>query len=270
MCTAMVCSATVLLSTGSARAASHWSCIRTDNGSENPGPACGPYLDRAISGSDGDNTLVLNDMWNPPGAGHRQTIRVDNPSDWEVTSDQAKGNTAVLSYPDVQEILTTTQDRPAPLSGFASITGRFDESMPFNGDNEAAFDIWMGGSKSSNYAQEVMIWTDDHRTNPPPGSVVARVHFGGAGYAVWQDPTDGGAGFHTIYMVRERNEKDGTVRIGTMLDWLVAHHLSAAIGINQIDYGWEICSTDGRPETFILHHYFLDVKCRGGGARCYS
>ena len=82
-------------------------CIRTDPGNENPGPACGPYRYEPISDSDRDNTYVLNDMWNPFGPGHPQTIRVHTPGRWSVVSDQARGNTAVLSYPDVQQIVTT-------------------------------------------------------------------------------------------------------------------------------------------------------------------
>jgi hypothetical protein len=235
-------------------------CTRTDPGNENPGPACGPYRYRPISDSNGDNTYVLNDMWNPPGRGHPQTIRVLSPGDWSVVSDQPRGNTAVLSYPDVQQILTTTQDTPAPLARFAAISSTFTQSMPSDGDNEAAYDIWMGNSTATNYAQEVMIWVDDHRTNPPPGRIVARPEFAGARYTVWQDPSDGSPGFHTVYMVRHGGLASGTVNVLAMLNWLVQRHLTAATGLNQIDFGWEICSTDGQPQTFTLSAYRLTLR----------
>ncbi len=247
-----------------------WSCVQTDDGSQNPGPGCGPYSYDAITDSDGSNTYVLNDMWNPPGAGNPQTIYVNNPGDWEVRSDQPSGNPAVLSYPDVQQVFTTTQNTPAPLTGFLAAYSFLTESMPSNGDNEAAYDIWMGNSQSTDYAQEVMIWVDDHRTNPPPGDVVRRPTFFGAGYTVWQDPTDGGTGFYTIYMVRDRDEHSGTVHILAMLDWLIQRGLTAATGLNQIDFGWEICSTDGRPETFTISRYGIGLLCKGGGGACYS
>ena len=247
-----------------------WRCTETDNGSQNPGGGCGPYSYRPIADADGSDTYVINDVWNPPGAGHPQTINVEDPGDWQVTSDQAKGNTAVLSYPDVQQIFTTTSDTPAPLSGFAAISSDFTESMPSNGDNEAAYDIWMGSSESTDYAQEVMIWVDDHRTNPPPGRIVGRPRFSGASYTVWQDATDGDPGFHTIYMVRDRNQKSGTVRVLPMLDWLLRHRLTIATGLNQLDFGWEICSTDGRPERFTISRYDIHLRCRRGGKACYS
>lgn len=255
---------------GIATAAHRWSCIRRDNGAHNPGPNCGPYRYRAITDSNGSNTYVLNDMWNPPGRGHPQTIRVNNPGDWEVTSDQARGNTAVLSYPSVQQIMTTTRDTPAPLRRFAGITGRFSETMPHNGDNEAAYDIWMGNGQATNYAQEVMIWVDDHRTNSAPGRVVGRPRFSGARYTVWQDRSGGSRGYHTLYMVRDHNEAAGTVHIRTMLRWLIARHLTVATGLNQIDFGWEICSTAGRPETFVMHRYSLRLRCHHGGSGCYA
>jgi hypothetical protein len=245
-------------------------CTRTDPGDQNPGPACGPYRYRAIADSNGSNTQVLNDVWNPPGAGHPQTIRVHNPGNWSVVSDQARGNTAVLSYPDVEQIMTTTHDAPAPVSRFASIFSTFGQSMPSGGDNEAAYDIWMGNSEATDYAQEVMIWVDDHRTNPPPGRIVGRPEFGRTRYAVWQDPTDGGRGFHTIYIVRHGNETSGTVDGLAMLSWLVRHHLTAATGLNQIDFGWEICSTGGRARIFTISSYRLGLRCRSHGSACYS
>ena len=254
---------------GQSRAIS-WSCVKQDDGSANPGAGCGPYRYRSISASNGSNTYVLNDMWNPPGAGHPQTLYVDNPGDWRVTSDQARGNTAVLSYPDVQQILTTTRNAPARLSSFVGLVSDFRQSMPSNGDNEAAYDIWMGNSESTDYAQEVMVWVDDHRTNPPPGHVVGRHRFDGTRYVVWQDPTDGRRGFHTIYIVRNRNERSGTVDLLAMLDWLMRTRLTAATGINQVDFGWEICSTGGRPQTFTMARYGLHLRCRGGGYRCYA
>jgi hypothetical protein len=245
-------------------------CIRTDPGNENPGPACGPYRYKPISDSDGFNTYVLNDMWNPAGPGHRQTIRVHTPGNWSVTSDQPRGNTAVLSYPNVQQILTTTQDAPTPLAGFAAISSTFRQSMPSVGDNEAAYDIWMGNGAATDYAQEVMIWVDDHRTNPPPGRIVARPEFEHVRYAVWQDPSDGSTGFHTIYMVRHGNESSGTVNVLAMLKWLVSRHLTIATGLNQIDFGWEICSTDGHRQRFRMSAYRLGLRCHAGGTACYS
>jgi hypothetical protein len=244
-----------------------WACVATDNGDQNPGGNCpsgSAYTYKGITNSNGYNTMVLNDMWNPPGAGHPQTIYVNNPGDWRAVSDMPAGNTAVLSYPDVQQVFTQTDNAPAPLSTFKSITSDFAESMPGNGDNEAAYDIWMGTSAKTDHHQEIMIWVDNHRTNPPPGSVVGKPVFGGATYTVWNDKG-------TIYMLRDGNETSGTVDVLAMLNWLVSKGLSPAeSGLNQVDFGWEICSTDGKPETFLMTDYHLKVACASSGTSCWS
>lgn len=264
---ALLPAAAVLPGATPARAGS-WACTATDDGSQNPGPNCPAgnqaYRYGGITNSNGDNTYVENDMWNPPGSGHPQTVYANSPGDWEVVSDQAAGNDAVLSYPDVQQNFTQTDDAPATLSGFGTIVSGFAETMPAGGDNEAAYDIWLGSSAATNFAQEVMIWVDDHRTNPPPGTIVARPVFYGEPYTVWDDSG-------TMYLVRDTSETSGTVHILTMLDWLVAHGYSARTsGVNQIDFGWEICSTDGQPWTFTISKYELGLECAAGGTACWS
>jgi hypothetical protein len=252
---------------GAASAVAKWSCVVTDEGSQNPGPGCpgtNGYRYSGITNSNGYNTHVSNDMWNPPGVGHPQTIYVDNPGDWQVVSDQAADNTAVLSYPDVQQIFTLTSDAPAPLSSFSAISSDFKESMPNGGDNEAAYDIWLGTSAAKSFSQEVMIWVDNHRTNPPPGNVVGTPTFFGAKYTVWDDSG-------TVYMVRDSNEMSGRVNILAMLDWLESHgYTPEGSGLNQIDFGWEICSTGGKAETFTMNLYDLRVVCAASGTACWS
>ncbi len=202
-------------------------------------------------------------MWNPPGAGHPQTIYVDSPGHWQVVSDQPGDNTAVLAYPDIQQIFTLTTDAPAPLSGFKTIFSDFKESMPNGGDNEAAYDIWLGTSASKSFSQEVMIWVDNHRTTPPPGKVVATPAFFGAKYMVWDDSG-------TVYMVRDRNETSGRISILAMLNWLESHGYSPeGSGLNQVNFGWEICSTGGKAETFTMSRYDLRVSCGTNGSSCW-
>jgi len=171
----------------------------TEPGSWRPGcPNKGAYTYSGITDSNGYNTYVINDMWNPPGTGHPQTIYANNPGNWKVVSDQPTGNSAVLSYPDVQQVLTQTNDTPALISRFQAIFSDYKESMPSGGDNEAAYDIWLGRSASPAFSQEIMIWADDHRTNPPPGKIVAKPVIYGIKYTIWKS---GGA----IFIVRDGN-----------------------------------------------------------------
>jgi hypothetical protein len=245
-----------------------WSCTAFDGGDQNPGPNCPRgnkgYQYHGITNANGRNTSVINDVWNPPGSGHPQTIYVNNPGDWAVVANMPEGNTAVLSYPDIQQILTLTTNVPAPLSGFNTIVSDFRESMPNGGDNEAAYDIWLGTSKQTNYSQEVMIWVDNHRTNLPPGNIVGRPVFYNERFTVWQDG-------RTIYMLRDHNETSGRIHILSMLDWLVRHGYSPkGSGLNQIDFGWELCSTDGKYGIFTISDYALRMHCAQQGTACWS
>ncbi len=222
-------------------------CVTSDdNGS------CGPYTYADITGSDGYNTQVIQDVWNPI-AGASQTLTAYNPGDWSVSADMPASNTAVVSYPDVQQLYTTTSNTPDPLSSFNSITSTFTESGPGSGggdDYEAAYDIW-AGTGSNNGAQEIMIWVDNHGQTPA-GSQVGTADIDGTSYAVWN------SGNNPVTLVLSSNETSGTINILAALDWLESNgYMPAGSGLNQIDFGWEICSTGGTAKTFSLTQYSI-------------
>lgn len=246
---------TPVLFAGSASAAATWSCTATDNGAQNPGGACGAYKYAGITESDGYNTYVGNDVWNPPGAGHPQTIYVDNPGDWEVTADYPAGNTAVLSYPDIQQIYTTTTDEPAPISGFSTIFSDPDISQPAaakSGDFEAAYDMWFQTAKGS-ASQEIMLWIDNHGQRPA-GNPVATTTFYGQKWTVWSN----GAKLPLVSLVLNTNETSGRIHILVIAQWLEANgYVPKGSGISEINFGWELCSTGGKALTFTVKGYDL-------------
>jgi hypothetical protein len=64
------------------------------------------------------------------------------------------------------------------------------------------------------------------------------------------------------------SEHSGVVRILPMLRWLVNHHyLPAHTGLWLIGYGWEICSTGGRQETFEVSAFTLRASCKNQNCR---
>jgi len=200
-------------------------------------------------------------VWNPI-AGASQTLTAYNPGDWSVSADMPAANTAVVSYPDVQQIYTTTSDTPDPLSGFASITSSFAENGPGSGggdDYEAAYDIW-AGTGSDNYAQEIMIWVDNHGQTPA-GSEVGTADIAGASYSIWS------AGKNPVSLVLNSNETSGTINILAALNWLESNgYMPSGSGLNQIDFGWEICSTGGSAKTFSLTSYGIESSCASGSS----
>jgi hypothetical protein len=221
-----------------------------------PQGTCGPYHYRQITKSDGFNTYVANNKWgcgNPDQCG-LQTVRARTPGDWQVTSNQATGNTAVLTYPDVQQLFTRTSGKNPPLATFSKINSHFAEAMHANAktDAEAAYDIWLSATSGPN---EVMVWVDNHGRGSGGARRVGRATISGQRFTVYEYGTG------EIIFSLNHNEHVGTVHILTTLRWLQHHKfVSKGARIGQVDFGWEICSTGHRPETFTISKYTLRSK----------
>jgi hypothetical protein len=221
--------------------------------------ACGPYLDSAITGSDGTNTYVDQNVWNPM-AGYTQTLYATDAEHWYVKANGPAGNTAVLTFPN-----TSQQHFPAPttLSSFTSIVSSFSENMHATAGTsaEAAYDIWL-----NNWANEVMIQHDMVNRGGPCGPVLATATFGGQGGVpsmswnlcqygteiIWQVPPS--ASNQNVYGIQS-----GSVDILAMLNWLVTHgYLPQGSTLdNGWGYGFEICSTGGLDEDFEVTSYTI-------------
>jgi hypothetical protein len=198
-------------------------------------------------------------VWNPI-ADASQTLTSYSPADWSVSANMPAKNTAVVSYPDDQQIYTTTSNTPDPLSNFGSITSSYTESGPATSgdDYEAAYDIW-AGTGSNDYAQEIMIWVDNHGQRPA-GSMVGSATIDGVGYQVWNSAGAGQVG-HPVSLVLDSNQASGSVNVLADLDWLESNgYMPAGSGLNQIDFGWEICSTGGTAQTFTMSNFGIQAS----------
>jgi hypothetical protein len=204
-------------------------------------PASAKFVSSAKQGSWSNGGYVItNNEWSSSAG--PQTIWANSPNSWGVESTQPAGNTAVETYPNIQ---VTFPD--VPLSRFGIIRNAFAESMPADPglDAEAADDVWL-----NHYNIEVMIWVDNHGQQPA-GSVVGGATIFGRRFAVWHGGTD-------WTFALDRNEKSGQTHILGALRWLIAHHdLAASVTLTQVDFGFEIASTAGRPLAFTLSKYWL-------------
>jgi hypothetical protein len=213
--------------------------------------SCGPYLYRAITNSDGQNTFVGQNVWNPI-PGWSQTLHATGPGNWDVTANMPAGNTAVVSFPNTGQQYYYTNT----LAGFSSIYSSFTENMnPAGGTSaEAAYDIWL-----NNWANEVMIQHDIVNRGTCP--VAATAVFGGSNGVPEQDWNLCKYGSELIWQLPGAGEQSGTVDILAMLTWLVSHgYLPHGSGLTDISYGFEICSTGGRPETFTLSRFSISAR----------
>ena len=190
--------------------------------------------------------IVYNNEWNSSAG--PQTIWADSYHYWGVESTQRKGNTAVETYPCVQQNFSNV-----PISAFQSIRNGFTESMPANKtglDAEAADDVWL-----NHYKIEVMIWVDNHGQRPA-GNVVGHATMFGQHYAVWR------SGSYYAFVLR-RNETTGKTYMLSAFRWLIRHgYLKASDTLTQVNFGWEIASTNGKPRDFRVTRYWLHTKRR--------
>lgn len=167
---------------------------------------------------------------------------------WYVTSNQAAGNTAVLTFPSVQENFAD----PNPLvSSFHTITSTFSEVSPHVGDYEVAYDIWL-----NNQANELMIWVDNYHQTPAGKKVASSVPLGGRTYDVWWSSSSG-------YIVFDANNTftSGTVDILQIFNYAIQQTwLPATSTLGQINLGVEICSTGGNDATWYFNDFSVTTN----------
>jgi hypothetical protein len=225
---------------------------------------CGPYGYRPISNSNGYTTYVANNMWAcGNGSCGPQTLTAYQPGNWSVMSTQASGNTAVLTYPNVQQVFTKTTNTAPAISAFTSITSDFTETMsPQAGtDAEAAYDLWLS---STSGPDEVMIWVDNVGRGSGGAQQIGTATIAGQAFTVYQY-----RGGEVIFSLN-RSEQSGAVDILAALKWLQGHGLaSAGAQLGQVDFGFEVCSTGGKPEKFAVSRYTLTSTCGPAGG-CFG
>jgi len=223
----------------------------------------GPYAYRQITNTNGYNTYVGNNMWAARGSGMTQTLTAVDPGEWYVVAKAPGGNSGVLSYPNTQQLFNNWNgsgwngsgtQTDTPISRLKQLTSTFAENLNANSrtDAEAAYDIWLSNTSGPH---EVMIWIDNVNRGTGGASQVGTGTFGGqkwtlvvyhGGEAIW---------------ALTANEQSGTVDILTLLQQLQLKGLaSSGAAISQIDFGFEICSTGGVPETFSVSRYSLTAK----------
>jgi len=187
-----------------------------------------------------DGFRLNNNEWNP--AAGPQTIWGNSYENWGVQSDQAAGNKLVETYPCIQAFYSNV-----PVLSYKAIQNGFTESMPDTTgvDAELADDVWM-----NNHAIEMMIWVDNHGQYPA-GKIIAQATIDGQPFNLWL-----GGKVYTFALVG--NETTGVTDILASIKWLMQKgYVPATATLGQVDFGWEIASTDGSPMNFTMTNYWL-------------
>lgn len=192
---------------------------------------------------------VFNNEWNQSQAGP-QTVWADSYQRWGVVSSQP-GSTSVKTYPCVQQNYHDPQ-----IGSVASLSSSFAEKMPpswANYDAEAAYDMFL----NNYHGGEVMVWVDNHGQTPE-GSVISHAVISGRRYDVYQ-----GSSQMFSFVLTGRQETSGHVDLRSALQWLIHHHyLRGSEVLTQVNFGFEIASTDGVPMSFSVSKFSLASSAR--------
>jgi Glycosyl hydrolase family 12 len=193
---------------------------------------------------------VRNNEWNCPCG--PQEIWADSGTHWGIHSDQAKGNTAVLSGPDDQVLEYKS------ISRLPKLVATYNLSQPTKGDFEADYDIWIqdnGQTEDWSNDTEVMVWVDNHGQRPA-GNVVTHGRIYGKRFTLWS--TGGKDQSNVTYSLVFANSHKGVTHLAAIFTWLTRHGwISPNAADLDVEFGWEICSTNGVYENFTMNSYVL-------------
>jgi hypothetical protein len=191
-------------------------------------------------------------VWSPI-SGWKQTLTSYGPGDWQAVANMPAGNTAIVSYPDVQQLYNDVK-----LSTYTSMTSSFTENMNATSSTvgEAAWDIWL-----NNWNYEIMIWVDNYGQDiANSGDVLlGTTSIGGQTWDVYRNGPLGSG--EELIVALDHNEQTGTVDIMSTLNYLSQHGwLPASPTLTSVDFGAEFASTGGKNETFQVSNYTINAK----------
>ena len=249
----------------------HGSASASGCGSWDAGPASGHAPGFAAAQQSSPNLLAVNqDPWS--GGQGPQVLTASSFQDWSVTAtdtDPSGASGEVLTYPDASfnyyQLNTEASDYTTPpaqydLNNITSLTSDFTESMPqISGlDAEATYDIWL-----NNWKTQVMVWVDTSpgksRNLAASGDTeVGTWTYGGQNFSLWRK---GSGVTGSYFFLLDHTETSGTVYLKAMLETMVSlGYIQAASPLTQIAFGWEISDTGGRPVTFSMSRFDVNLE----------
>ncbi len=189
---------------------------------------------------------VRNEAWNDLHG--PQTIYACSEQSWYVMSNQPNNGGQVETYPDSLYSISGNKT----INQYNSATSTFGEAYQLTGDWNAGYDIWANNFDANT---EVMIWNE---WNGGPGfwptQAKIAVSLGGVPYHFYKNGTE-------LMFFRDTQVKTGSVDILAAWKWLLTNNYLKTTDIpTQIEYGVEICGTNGTTQRFDTTAFTVNVN----------
>jgi hypothetical protein len=208
---------------------------------------------KITGGVKGQNILVNNDPWNAKGSNYEQTVTATSPSKWQAIASVTDPGLAVHSYPDTDVFMSGTIDSHTSIKTSWNVT---IPTSPKEATGWAAYDLWF-----NNYKEEVMIRVEVTQAGISCSAPVATATFNNE---VWHLCTYGNGEKAWSPGVSDKStmgKSSGSLDIMPFLTWLEAHdYISKNSTWTVGEFGFEICNTDGKKQTFAVNNYSWHVE----------
>jgi glycosyl hydrolase family 12 len=208
------------------------------------------FVTSSMTGGENDGGYyIFNNMWNTSVPLGPETLSACSYHSWYVVSNQTSSAGAVKTYPNVQ-----MNFNDVPISSLTTIASTFAETSPHVGIYEDAYDIWTNGI-ATNGSTEFMIWVDNYN-QVPAGDKVTTMTFGGRSYDVWKTSDNS-----YIAFVATTSFTSGSIDLLAIFAWTITQGwLPSTSTLSQIDFGAEICSTNGADATFQFTDFSITAS----------
>lgn len=219
---------------------------------------------RGVPGPDprkigGNGYDISAEQWGVSGYNYQSTLRFCSLDSWnvDITTDNAKGDGAVKSYPSIRRIYhdwsSNDFSKDPRLSSFPQLRVDFASVDPASCSGciyDTAFDIWLNGIGGANNT-ELMIWTHNVGQRPYGSKVASGIEIGGHTWDLWSGNSD-----HYIAFVPTdvASIPSGTVDVKAFVAELKSRNRIASTSlpngqtdpfVGQISFGVEPVSTGG-------------------------
>jgi len=214
------------------------------------GPPASRWHSSAPQGSKYYGTSQIRNNVNCPCDGQQQ-IWADSRGNWGVYTKQAKSNLATVSYPDVKVLEYN------PISAEPILQGWYDLSQPPLGYFVAAYHLWVQNNAPQNFnnATEVDVWVDN-QGQTPTGTEAATGSIYGSPFRLYSKggKDKGGATYTLVFPSSDK----GIAHLAEIFTWLKDHGwISQNAEDLDVEFGWEIRSTNGIYENFDMKSFVL-------------